>query len=102
MIESMVTAITHNIKDDLEGFPISTTGTWGTVCLVDFGDTGAAFVALQKVNPHNLAWSKKGKWVRLAKNAFEKYSIRKIKSGSSELIYEKYMLKALGINSMNK
>jgi sulfide:quinone oxidoreductase len=42
-------------------------------------------------------WFKKGKWVHLAKIAFEKYFMRKIKKGTSEPVYEKYVLKALGI-----
>jgi sulfide:quinone oxidoreductase len=35
--------------------------------------------------------------VHLAKIAFEKYFMRKIKKGTSEPVYEKYVLKALGI-----
>lgn len=42
-------------------------------------------------------WFKLGKWVHLAKVAFEKYFMRKMKKGKSEPIYEKYGLKALGI-----
>lgn len=98
MIESMVTAIVHNIKADMEGRTPGAKGTWNTICLADMGDTGAAFVALPQIPPRNIAWMKKGKWVHLAKIAFEKYFIRKMKTGSSEPIYEKYMLKALGIN----
>ncbi|MBI1174597.1 MAG: NAD(P)/FAD-dependent oxidoreductase [Sideroxydans sp.] len=102
MIESMVSAIVHNIQDELAGKPAVTTGTWNTICLADMGDTGAAFVALPQIPPRNVTWAKKGKWVHLAKIAFEKYFMRKMKTGSSEPIYEKYMLKALGINRLNK
>ncbi len=35
--------------------------------------------------------------MHLAKIAFEKYFIRKIKTGNSEPVYEKYVLKLLGI-----
>ena len=35
--------------------------------------------------------------MHLAKVAFEKYFLRKLKTGNSEPIYEKYILKALGI-----
>ena len=73
---------------------------WSTICLADFGEEGIAFVALPQTQPHNLTWSKKGKWVHLAKNAFEKYFMRKIKTGSTDPAYEKYMLKLLGINSL--
>ena len=97
MIESMVGAIAHNIADELAGKPATAKGTWNAICLADMGDTGAAFVALPQIPPRNVNWFKKGKWVHLAKIAFEKYFIRKIKKGTSEPVYEKYVLKALGI-----
>lgn len=97
MIESMVGAIAHNIRDELVGSPATHKGTWNAICLADMGDTGAAFVALPQIPPRNVNWFKKGKWVHLAKIAFEKYFIRKIKKGNSEPIYEKYVMKSLGI-----
>ena len=101
MIESMVTAIVHNIRDELAGRPLSGRGTWNAICLADMGDTGAAFVALPQIPPRNVAWMKRGKWVHLAKIAFEKYFIRKMKKGTSEPVYEKYILKALGIEKLS-
>ncbi len=97
MIESMVGAIVRNIADELAGKPATATGTWNAICLADMGDTGAAFVALPQIPPRNVNWFKKGKWVHLAKIAFEKYFIRKMKTGNTDPIYEKYVLKALGI-----
>ena len=97
MIESMVSAIAHNIAGELAGQPAEAKGTWNAICLADMGDTGAAFVALPQIPPRNVNWFKKGKWVHLAKIAFEKYFIRKIRKGTSEPVYEKYVLKALGI-----
>ena len=100
MIESMVTAIVHNIQSVLENKPLTHKATWNAICLADMGDTGAAFVALPQIPPRNVAWMKKGKWVHLAKIAFEKYFIRKMKKGTSEPVYEKYILKALGIERL--
>jgi len=100
MIESMVTAITHNIANQVQGKEPDTKATWNAICLADMGDTGAAFVALPQIPPRNVAWMKKGKWVHMAKIAFEKYFIRKMKKGSSEPIYEKYILKMLGIGKL--
>ncbi|WP_128000487.1 NAD(P)/FAD-dependent oxidoreductase [Piscinibacter defluvii] len=97
MIETMVTAIAHNIADELAGRPATAKGTWNAICLADMGDTGAAFVALPQIPPRNVNWFKKGKWVHYAKIAFEKYFMRKMKTGNSDPIYEKYVLKALGI-----
>jgi len=100
MIESMVTAIVHNIANEIAGRPLDTKATWNAICLADMGDTGAAFVALPQIPPRNVAWFKKGKWVHMAKIAYEKYFIRKMKKGTSEPIYEKYMLKMLGIGKL--
>lgn len=102
MIETMVTAITHNIASDIAGEPATAKGTWHAICLADMGDTGAAFVALPQIPPRNVNWFKKGKWVHLAKIAFEKYFIRKMKTGNSEPIYEKHVLKLLGIERLSK
>ena len=102
MIESMVTSIVHNIADELNDKTPSTTATWNAICLADMGDTGAAFVAIPQIPPRNVAWFKKGKWVHLAKIAFEKYFIRKMKKGTSEPLYEKYILKLIGIEKLEK
>jgi len=102
MIESMVTAICHNIEATLAGQEPKSEPTWNTVCLADMGDTGAAFVALPQIPPRNLTWAKRGKWVHLAKIAFEKYFIRNMKSGNSEPIYQKYIMKMLGITRLKE
>lgn len=97
MIESMVTATAHNLQAQLQGREPSAKATWNAICLADFGDSGIAFVALPQIPPRNVSWFAEGKWVHLAKIAFEKYFMRKMKTGNSEPIYEKYVLRALGI-----
>ena len=100
MIESMVTATVHNIHSELTGNPPTSKATWNAVCLADFGDGGIAFVAMPQIPPRNVNWFSEGKWVHLAKIAFEKYFIRKMKKGTSEPIYEKVVLKAMGIEKL--
>jgi len=100
MIETMVTAAAHNIRAVLDGKEPYEKATWNAICLADFGDTGAAFVALPQIPPRNVNWFKEGKWVHLAKIAFEKYFIRKMKKGTTEPLYEKYVLGALGIKKL--
>jgi len=100
MIESMVSAIAENIAADLAGKPAAARGTWNALCLADFGDSGAAFVAMPQIPPRNLTWAKQGKWVHLAKIAFEKYFLRKIRTGSITPVYEKYVLKLMGLHSL--
>ena len=100
MIESMVSAAAANIAAELTGKPATAQATWNAICLADFGDTGVAFVALPQIPPRNVTWSKKGKWVHLAKIAFEKYFLRKVRTGSLTPVYETYVLKVLGITSL--
>ena len=101
MIETMMTAIAHNIEAiEKHGKEPYAKGTWHAICLADMGDTGAAFVAMPQIPPRNVTWFKKGKWVHLAKIAFEKYFMRKMRTGTSEPVYEKYVLKALGIERL--
>ncbi|MFO1377267.1 MAG: FAD/NAD(P)-binding oxidoreductase [Steroidobacteraceae bacterium] len=102
MIESMVSAICANIAADLKGVPATARATWNAICLADFGDTGAAFVALPEIPPRNVTWAKTGKWVHVAKIAFEKYFLHKVRTGSIAPVYEKYVLKALGIVSLRE
>ncbi len=100
MIEGMVAATAANIKAAIGGKPPSAKATWNAVCLADMGDTGAAFVAVPQLPPRDITWAKKGKWVRLAKIAFEKYFIRKMKKGVTEPFYERVILSALKIRRL--
>jgi sulfide:quinone oxidoreductase len=101
MIESMVTAIAHNIEADIAGEIADAKGTWNAICLADMGDTAAVFIALPQIPPRNVNWIRKGKWVHWAKIAFEKYFIYKMKKGNSEPVYEKVVLKAMGIEKLD-
>ena len=100
MIESMVEAAAENIRAQLDGKEPATKATWNAVCLADFGDTGAMFVALPQIPPRNVNWFAEGKWVHLAKVAFERYFIRKMKRGTTEPLYEKLLLHSMGIKKL--
>jgi sulfide:quinone oxidoreductase len=100
MIESMMTATAANIRSLLDGKEATERATWNAVCLADFGDKGVAFVAIPEIPPRNVNWSSQGKWVHTAKVAFEKYFLRKIRKGISEPIYEKYILRLMGIDKL--
>ncbi|WP_075184791.1 NAD(P)/FAD-dependent oxidoreductase [Teredinibacter haidensis] len=100
MIESMVTATAHNIRARLDGSEETAEATWNAVCLADMGDNGIAFVAMPQIPPRNVNWMKSGKWVHLAKIAFEKYFLRKIRTGVSEPVFERWVMKSLGITKL--
>jgi sulfide:quinone oxidoreductase len=100
MIESMVTATAENLGQIVRGEEPSHTGTWNAVCLADFGDSGIAFVAQPQIPPRNVNWSSSGKWVHMAKIGFEKYFMHKLRKGTSETFYEKFAMKALGIDKL--
>jgi len=100
MIESMVTAVAHNIRDVLAGREPKREATWNAICLADFGDDGVAFVAMPQIPPRNVNWAGHGRWVHLAKVAFEKYFLRKVRKGTSEPGYERIVLNMLGVNKL--
>lgn len=100
MIESMVTAIAHNLKDEIAGRPPTHEASWNAICLADFGDGGVAFFAQPQIPPRNINWAASGKWVHLAKIAFEKYFISKIRRGESVPFYEKMALDLIGAHKL--
>jgi sulfide:quinone oxidoreductase len=102
MIESMVTATAENIAALIKGDEPAAVATWNAVCLADFGDKGIAFVAQPQIPPRNVNWSSSGKWVHAAKIGFEKYFLRKVRSGKSETFYENLALDVLGIKKLKE
>jgi sulfide:quinone oxidoreductase len=100
MIESMVTATVENIAADIAGTASEAEATWNAICLADMGDTGIAFVALPQIPPRNVTWARKGKWVHLAKVAFEKYFLRKVRTGKTDPYTERQILRMMGIEKL--
>ena len=100
MIESMVTAVAHNIGNVLRGKEPVEEGTWNAVCLADLGDEGVVFVARPQNPPRNVNWAADGKWVHYAKIAFEKYFMRKMKKGTTEPFYEKAIMNMIKVRKL--
>ena len=72
------------------------------MCLADFGDSGVAFVAEPQIPPRNINWASEGMWVHLAKVAYEKYFLGKMRRGESEPFYEKFIMDRLGIRRIHE
>jgi sulfide:quinone oxidoreductase len=102
MIESMCTAIAYNLKDILAGKLPSHEATWNAICLADFGDSGVAFFAQPQLPPRNINWSASGKWVHMAKAAFESYFLGKVRAGKSEMFFEKMALDLMGAHKLKE
>ncbi len=100
MIESMTTATARNIRSLVDGKAPAMEASWNAICLADFGDNGVAFVALPQIPPRNVNWAGEGRWARLAKVAFEKYFLRKIRNGQSVPLYEQMALRIAGFNKL--
>ena len=100
MIESMVTAVAHNIAAVLTGGEAKHKPTWNAFCLADLGNKGVAFVAMPQNPPRNTNWSSEGKWVHLAKIAFEKYFLRKVRKGQTEPFYERSVLGLIKLHKL--
>ena len=120
MIESMGTAAVKNIREiirhegdhDGDEKPIGDgddntsdhhkhikkfTPLMNGVCITDFGDKGAVFVAIPQIPPRRHDYTLVGKVGTLAKIAFEKYFLHKIESGDVDPYYEKYFLELVGV-----
>lgn len=108
MIESMGTAAVKNIRDMIVANDQSKDQDQNIqehhhvpllngLCITDFGDTGAVFVAMPQIPPRTHDYTVKGKIGVLAKMAFEKYFLYKIQSGDTDPYYEKYALALAGV-----
>ncbi len=102
MIESMVTATALNIGDLVRGKAATHEATLNAICLADFGDSGVAFVAMPQNPPRNVNWASSGRWVHVAKVAFEKYFLHKVRAGTTEPYYEKAVMKFLDIGKIKR
>lgn len=100
MIESMVHAAAKNIRCMIDGEDLCHEATWNAICIADFGDGGVGFIAMPQIPPRNVNWSADGGWVHLAKVAFEKYFLGKIRRGAAEPFYEKAVFDMLGVHKI--
>jgi len=102
MIESMVSATALNIGQLVRGQEATHEATWNAICLADFGDSGVAFVAMPQNPPRNVNWASSGRWVHVAKVAFEKYFLHKVRAGTTEPYYEKLVMRLLDIGKIKR
>jgi sulfide:quinone oxidoreductase len=100
MIETMATAVVHNVRHAIRGEEPEAVATWNALCLADFGDVGAAFIAAPQMPPRNKQWMSRGKWVHLAKGAFERYFLYKMKRGETDPFYERAARKWMGVEKL--
>lgn len=100
MIESMVAAACENIVALLAGRTPASEPTWNAFCLADFGDRGVAFIAKPQNPPRNVNWASEGMWVHVAKVAFEKYFLHKVRAGVSEPYYEKAIMRLIDMHKV--
>jgi sulfide:quinone oxidoreductase len=113
MIESMGTAVAHNIRESIRARRAagSTTAapdetrfrrpSLDTLCLTDFGGSdGAAFVASPEMPPRRVSMTVTGGIAKLAKVAFESYFLFKVRTGNTDPFYEKYLLRLIGIDRL--
>jgi sulfide:quinone oxidoreductase len=52
--------------------------------------------------PRNVNWASSGRWVHVAKVAFEKYFLHKVRAGVTEPYYEKAVMKLLDIANIKR
>ena len=100
MIESMVTATAENIGEILRDKAPTHEATWNAICIADFGDGGVAFVAQPQIPPRNVNWSVSGGWVHMAKVAFERFFLRKVRTGKSDNVFENAALHLINTHKL--
>ncbi|CAM5781158.1 hypothetical protein [Castellaniella caeni] len=66
------------------------------------GDSGFAFIALPQIPPRNVTKAMTGKWVHLAKVAYENYFLRKMRKGQADPAYETTVMKMFGITRLKR
>jgi len=102
MTEGMGVAVAHNIAHALGAIAAPPlTPTLGALCLAEFGATGVAFMAnpvLPLPGERQRTIALEGAWVPLAKMAFEKYFMAKMRWGSALPWFEKVGLRAFGVS----
>jgi sulfide:quinone oxidoreductase len=52
--------------------------------------------------PRNVNWFAEGMWVHMAKFGFENYFLRKMKSGTTEPLFEKMVMNAMDIMKLKR
>jgi len=92
------TTAVKNIQSLMNASKMHTKATLNAVCITDFGDDGAVFVALPQMPPRRFDYTIHNKAVTLAKATFEKYFLHKIETGDTDPYYEKYLLKLIGVD----
>lgn len=67
------------------------------VCLVNKSDHDAFFVVLPKIPPGNVIWNTNVTCLHLGSMSFQKCYQHKLRTGNSDSVYQKRMMKALDI-----
>ena len=67
MVESAMTAVVQNIRDQIDNKEPTHKANWNAVCLANLGGSGVAFVALPQTPPGNSGWFPEGKWTYLSR-----------------------------------
>jgi sulfide:quinone oxidoreductase len=88
----------HDAHEDFPAPVLHSRSKNNALCITDFGDDGAIFIALPQVPPRKHDWTIHSKLATLAKVAFEKYFLHKVEDGDTDPYYEKYMLKLIGVD----
>ena len=97
MIESMVTAIAHNLRDLIDGKEPTERATWNAVCLADMGDTGDGVrgaAADPAAQPH---LGQVGQVGAPGQGRVREVLHAQDSRRQHRPVYEKYVMKALGI-----
>lgn len=96
MVDPMASAVVENIRSLLTCKEaerhLTLNGTW----LAGFGKDGVAFIAEPEIPPPNVSCVEQGHWVDVAKVAFEKSYLRRLRKEQREAAYKRFITQAIG------
>jgi sulfide:quinone oxidoreductase len=103
MIEAMAVASAVNIRSQLDGVKPEKVPEWNALCVADTGDGNSmGFIAIPQIPPRNRTIATKGIMLHWGKIVFEKYFLRKIRTGVAAPFYEKLGLGMMGYRTLKK
>ncbi|GJM02420.1 MAG: pyridine nucleotide-disulfide oxidoreductase [Rhodomicrobium sp.] len=100
--ESMTSTVAGNLGEVLrKRYPVYEP-TGNGFFMIDFGDRGAAFLAVPQCPPRNIDRIIEGRFVHVVKRSMERYHLRKLRSGVTEPLLERLLFRLMKMPRMKQ
>lgn len=100
--ESMTSTVAGNMAEVIRHrYPLYEP-TGNGFFMIDYGDRGAAFLAVPQRPPRNIDRIIEGRFVHVAKRAMERYHLRKLRMGVTEPVFERLIFRLMKMPRMKQ